>query len=496
MPFSTSPLPQKIGRYRVESVLGSGAMGVVYLANDPHIQRQVALKTIRSELLRDEAELAQAELPARFVNEARAAGRLVHPHIVSVFDYGEADGVAYIALEYVRGENLAERLAQHARSSTTIPLARALVWFAQLLDALSYAHEVGVVHRDIKPANLLIAQRGECKVTDFGIAQLDTGRLTRAGMMIGTPSYMSPEQFAGNAIDARSDLFSAGVVLYEMLTGACPFAGTPAAVMQQVMNEMPAAPSTRVAGLTAELDAMVLKALAKHPDQRYASAQDWRMAVLSLLDTLATNGDPDHTVLVAPLTRAALEPPRGYPQAADQSRAGIHAAAAGATPVVWPRELLAQLEAALASHVGPVASLLVRRAAAQAGDSQTLSAQLVRHLPDDAARRALDALLERHAAAASDAATRVMPLADAARASHTAGDRAASATLLNQAQMDAAVRQLATHLGPIARIVAARAAQGADTATFYARLADALPASADRDQFLRTLGEPSTDRSR
>ncbi|GAB2917792.1 hypothetical protein GCM10027093_65500 [Paraburkholderia jirisanensis] len=493
MPFSSSTLPQKIGRYRVERVLGSGAMGVVYLANDPHIQRQVALKTIRSELLRDQPAHADAELPARFVNEARAAGRLVHPHIVSVFDYGETDGIAYIALEYVRGENLAERLAQHAGSGTTIPLARALVWFAQLLDALSYAHEVGVIHRDIKPANLLIAQRGECKVTDFGIAQLDTGRLTRAGMMIGTPSYMSPEQFAGNEIDARSDLFSAGVVLYEMLTGACPFAGAPAAVMQQVMNEMPAAPSTRVASLPAELDAMVLKALAKHPDQRYESAQSWRIAVLSLLDTLATSGDPDHTVLVAPLTRAALEPPRA---AADQSLAGTTAAAAGATPVVWPRELLAQLEAALASHVGPVASLLVRRAAAQAGDSQTLSAQLVRHLPDDAARRKFDALLERHAAAASDAATRVMPLADAARANHPAGNTAASATLLDQAQVDAAVRQLATHLGPIARIVAARAAKGADTATFYARLADALPASADRDQFLRALDEPPADPSR
>src|SRR5262245_51738484 len=211
------PLPQPIGRYRIERVLGRGAMGIVYLASDPHIQRHVALKTIHSALLREAisgaSETPAQELPARFVNEARAAGRLVHPHIVSVFDYGESDGIAYIALEYVRGENLAERLAQHARAGTTMPLARALVWFAQLLDALSYAHDDGVIHRDIKPANLLIAQRGECKVTDFGIAQLDTGRLTRAGMLIGTPSYMSPEQFAGADIDARSDLFSAGVVL-------------------------------------------------------------------------------------------------------------------------------------------------------------------------------------------------------------------------------------------------------------------------------------------
>jgi serine/threonine protein kinase len=458
--------PQQIGRYQVERVLGRGAMGTVYLATDPHIQRQVALKTIRTELLQDvrDGGASEAELPARFINEARAAGRLVHPHIVSVFDYGEADGVAYIALEYVRGETLAARLAQHAVNGTTMPLMRVLVWLTQLLDALAYAHEVGVIHRDIKPANLLIAPRGECKITDFGIAQLDTGRLTQVGMMIGTPSYMSPEQYSGAEIDARSDLFSAGVVFYEMLTGKCPFTGSSAAVMQQVLNDTPPAPSSRVAGLPAELDAMVLRALAKRPDERYASAQSWRSEVLTLLDTLTARLDPDQTIVLAPLARQALTPP----PPADDART---------IPVDWSPEFLAQLEQRLVSHVGPVASRLVRRAAAQASDSRMLADQLARHLPDGAARHEFDTLLRRHAAASGIVSTRV-----------THETRGVSA--VDPAQIESAARQLAAHIGPIARIVAQRAAVGADIATFHARLVDALPASVDKHAFLNTLDDP------
>ncbi|HEY4294991.1 MAG TPA: serine/threonine-protein kinase [Paraburkholderia sp.] len=467
----TESMPRQIGRYQVERVLGRGAMGTVYLATDPHIQRQVALKTIHADLLhdaRDGGDAADAELPARFINEARAAGRLVHPHIVSVFDYGEADGVAFIALEYVRGETLAARLAQHADNGTTMPLMRVLVWFAQLLDALTYAHEVGVIHRDIKPENLLIAPRGECKITDFGIAQLDTGRLTHAGMMIGTPSYMSPEQYRGAAIDARSDLFSAGVVLYEMLTGTCPFDGSWAEVMRQVLNETPPAPSSRTAELPAELDAMVLKALAKHPDERYASAQSWRVDVLALLDRLTARLDPDQTIVLAPATRHALAPP--------SSTAG-----SGAVPVEWSAALLAQLEERLVSHVGPVASRLVRHAAAQAIDSRMLAAQLARHLPNDAARHEFDTLLERHAADSARVVKVATQIERETRATQTA------VPTLDPARVESAARLLATHIGPIARIVVQRAAVGADTARFHARLVDALPASVDKRAFLDTL---------
>jgi serine/threonine protein kinase len=191
--------PLQLGRYVIERVLGRGAMGVVYLAFDPRIERQVALKTIRAELLSGATEGSpEQDLTTRFLNEARAAGRLVHPNIVAVYDYGGSQDTAYITMEYVRGESLAARLSQHVRAGSRLDAARALGWFVQLLDALDYAHDAGVIHRDIKPANLLIAQRGECKITDFGIAHIDTSHLTQAGTMIGTPSYMSPEQFTGD----------------------------------------------------------------------------------------------------------------------------------------------------------------------------------------------------------------------------------------------------------------------------------------------------------
>ncbi|MGF6483757.1 serine/threonine-protein kinase [Paraburkholderia sp. JPY419] len=457
--------PAQIGRYRIERVLGRGAMGTVYLATDPHIQRQVALKTIHAALLNDGQATAgptHTELTARFLNEARAAGRLVHPHVVGVFDYGEAQGVAFIALEYVRGENLAQRLAQHARNGGTIPLMDALTWFAQLLDALAYAHELGVIHRDIKPANLLIASRGECKVTDFGIAQLDTGRLTQAGTMIGTPSYMSPEQYAGGEIDARSDLFSAGVVLYEMLSGHCPFTGASAAVMHQVINEMPPPPSTHAAWLPAELDAMVLKAIAKRPEDRFASAQSWRNALLTLQHTLMARLDPNHTVVRGGPAREAFAPPAA-------------SAAAG-----WPPEFLAEVEQRLASHVGPVASLLVRRAASQASDSRALLEQLARHFSGESARREFDTLIKQHTIALADGSM---------RGAMSAADASAACAPLDSRQVEVAVRRLASHVGPIARIVVEHAARGADTATFRARLAEALPTQADRAAFLRALDD-------
>jgi serine/threonine-protein kinase len=436
------------------------------------------LKTIRTGLLLNDehgaAGTSTSDLPARFVNEARAAGRLVHPNIVSVFDYGDADGIAYIALEYVPGENLAQRLAQHADAGTVMPLMPALVWFSQLLDALAYAHESGVIHRDIKPANLLIAPRGECKVTDFGIAQLDSGRLTQAGMMIGTPSYMSPEQYSGTSIDARSDLFSAGVVFYEMLTGVAPFAGTAAAMMHRVMNEMPLAPSIHTAGVPAELDAMVLKALAKRPEDRYPSAQSWRLALLALLGNLTPHTYPERTVLLAPRVHRALDPP----QPVTVARTG---------QVDWPPELLAQLAQNLATHIGPVATLLVRRAAAHAVSSHMLATQLAHHLPDDAAREALRALLERHA---STAGLRSTPSGREGKSDSLSRAASAASPPVDAARIEAASSRLASYIGPIARIVAERAARGADQATFYARLAEALPASVDKKSFLRALKDP------
>jgi len=420
-----------LGRYVIERVLGRGAMGIVYLAFDPHIERQVALKTLHR-LAADDATAAH-EQTTRFLNEARAAGRLVHPNIVAIYDYGEADDIAFITMEYVRGESLAARLAQHTRTATPMNPASALRWFTQLLDALDYAHEAGVVHRDIKPANLLIAPRGECKIADFGIARLDTSALTQTGTVLGTPSYMSPEQFTGDTIDARADLFSAAVVLYEMLTGVCPFTGTPAAVMRAILDDMPPLPSSVVRSIPAYADDLVMKGMAKRPDARFASAREWRAAVLAALAADAED-DAERTVIASRVPPALPDAPPAFAPA-----------------------MIEQIEKRLASHVGPVASLLMRRACANAADIDTLRGRLAAHLPTDEARRDLDALLMRLAAGT--------PPSPGARA------QPVSAQSVNEA-----AARLTTCLGPVARIVARRAAaQSADLPAFYARLLDAVP---------------------
>ena len=211
--------PQQLGKYRIVGVLGEGAMGVVYRAHNPAIDREVAVKTIHKELLADRA--LTSTVVERFRREAVAAGRLSHPGIVAVYDYGDADDVAYIVIELAPGESLHDYVVR--RGALSLDEIGALM--AQLLDALGYAHERGVVHRDIKPSNLLVSATGRVKITDFGIARIASSEMTHSGVAVGTPSYMAPEQYAGAQVDHRANLFAAGVLLYELLTGTRPFRG-------------------------------------------------------------------------------------------------------------------------------------------------------------------------------------------------------------------------------------------------------------------------------
>src|SRR6266545_3835940 len=212
--------PDRLGKYEITEVLGRGAMGVVYKGFDPGIRRIVAIKTIRRELI--EGERPAAAMLARFRNEAQAAGKLAHPGIVAVYDYGEDASVAYIAMEYVEGNSLREYLGRGTRFAER----DAVSVMSQLLEALEHAHERRVWHRDIKPANIIVMMNGRVKVADFGIARIEASELTQTGAMLGSPGYMAPEQYAAAAIDHRADLFAAGVVFYQLVTGAKPFVGT------------------------------------------------------------------------------------------------------------------------------------------------------------------------------------------------------------------------------------------------------------------------------
>ena len=261
-----------IGKYEIRREIGRGAMGVVYEAYDPAIKRLVALKTIRADQL--SGENPQSVI-ARFRREAQAAGRLNHPNIVAIYDFGEDSGVWYIAMEFVQGRELKECFESNER----FRFADIVRIMSQILNALDYSHRQGVIHRDIKPGNIFVLPDGSVKVADFGIAHIEASSLTQVGTVMGTPSYMSPEQIMGLPVDGRSDLFSAGVILYQFLTGERPFAGSAATTMQKVLKEDPLPPSTLNVQLSPAMDAVVRKALAKRADERFQNAQEFADAI-------------------------------------------------------------------------------------------------------------------------------------------------------------------------------------------------------------------------
>ena len=302
----------KLGKYLIRRELGKGAMGVVYEGFDPVIERIVAIKTILPQQLN--ADEAKAVL-ARFKREAQAAGRLNHPNIVGIYDYGEVvaedertmvaapvgspadeQRVAYIAMEFVKGRELRDYFEANERFA--LPEVQRIM--AEILSALAHAHANGVVHRDMKPANLIMLDDGSVKVADFGIARVEKSELTQAGTVMGTPSYMSPEQFMGQPVDGRSDLFSCGVILYQFLTGEKPFTGNTTTIMYKVLREDPLAPSMLNVALPPAFDAVVKKAMAKNPDERFQNAQAFSDAIKAAVHGQTTD---------ATLTNASQTPP-------------------------------------------------------------------------------------------------------------------------------------------------------------------------------------------
>ncbi|HEY8710130.1 MAG TPA: serine/threonine-protein kinase, partial [Burkholderiaceae bacterium] len=369
--------PTSLGKYLITEVIGEGAMGIVYKGFDPDIRRTVALKTIRQQL-GDDSEFGTT-VSGRFVNEAQAAGRLSHPGIVAVYDFGEDHGVKYMAMEYVEGQSL----SRYASSG---------VWFtdsdipgimSQLLDAIEHAHQQGVWHRDIKPANVIMTRAGRLKVADFGIARIDGSGLTQATMMIGTPGYMAPEQFLGRTIDHRVDIYAAGVVLYLLLTGHLPFTGPPEALMYKVVHEPPLPPS-EVDGARRPrfYDALVATALAKDPNQRFPSAAVFKDALVRAVGQPIDEAAWDKTIIAAPAPRAPS--PSGAGVAPGPGASGSSAAAVTG----WDHAVLSQAESSLAKFVGPLAGVLVRRAARECADVPTLYAKLADQITSATARAA------------------------------------------------------------------------------------------------------------
>jgi len=290
-----------LGRYQLRRVLGKGAMGVVYDGYDPTIDRRVAVKTILKNHAIDE-EVAQ-DYSARFVREARAAGRINHPNIVQIYDFGEQEDVAYLVMEFIQGRELRSFFV--AKEAFAIDEAARIM--CELLDALDFAHEAGVIHRDVKPANVMLDSQRRVKLADFGVARIQDSDRSAAGTMVGTPAFMSPEQISGKRIDRRTDIFSAGSILYQLLTGEQPFKGDGTwTVAKQIMQDDPPLPSMVLATVPNAFDGVVNKALAKDPAQRFANAREFADAVRGALvgkkqtEIPASDGMPKPKAMAAP----------------------------------------------------------------------------------------------------------------------------------------------------------------------------------------------------
>ncbi|GMU67376.1 MAG: hypothetical protein AMXMBFR36_36500 [Acidobacteriota bacterium] len=332
----------QLGRYKILKRLGAGAMGEVYLAEDPQIGRQIALKTVRVEEGRaNEVE----ERKLRLLREARAAGRLLHPNIIALFDAGEDQGVLYLAFEFVEGSDLADRVADGPQLS----LGETLAIVRQAADGLDYAHRQGVVHRDIKPSNVMITADGRVKIADFGIARVadQTSDLTMTGSVVGSPHYMSPEQIKGEPLDGRTDIFSLGVLLYEILCRKRPFEGeTLTTLVYQILNQEPTSLTMRRPDLPPRLQQLVERMLHKDRDQRFASAAEVAREIAICEQELAPGvlagaarpeeSPSDATVRMADRPRPTPPPPPAGaappPPPAARPAAAVAAPSAGAAP--------------------------------------------------------------------------------------------------------------------------------------------------------------------
>lgn len=453
-----APMPDSLGKYRVTSVLGEGAMGVVYKGFDPGIGRVVALKTIRRSLV-EAAEGAQY-MVQRFRNEAQAAGRLQHPGIVAVYDYGDEGDLSYIAMEYVDGNPLNRALAGDLRFA----LDDVVSLVTQVLDALEHAHAKGVWHRDIKPGNLLLTNEGQLKIADFGIARIESVALTQVTSVVGTPGYMAPEQFIGKNVDRRADLYATGVLLYQLLVGRTPFQGTPESLMYRVLNEPPVLPSA-VEGFAwgDQYDAVLARALAKDPAQRFATAWEFKGALH------AVHGRP----VSASLSDRTMVDVRARPQRAP---APSPSSASASMPTNWDPALLAKVEASLARHVGPMAAVMVRRTARECADVSVLYAKLAEQVTSPSARSAFLAQVNAQRTTVGGTSPPSFAPAPPVTQAPTAGS-----SVLAEATITQSVKLLALHVGPIASVVVKRAsAQRPSREAFFTALEAAVQDPAAR----------------
>ncbi|MFK7944045.1 MAG: serine/threonine-protein kinase [Paracoccaceae bacterium] len=346
--------PKGVGKYRIDGVLGEGAMGVVYAGHDPDIDREVAIKTVHRHLV-DAG--GSEEWLARFAREARAAGRVLHQNLVTVFDYLQEGQVPYLVMERVRAVTLEDQMA----GQTRIALGQVHGIVGQILTGLAHIHKAGIVHRDMKPANVMLTEDGGVKLTDFGIARLTSMDVTGAGM-VGTPSYMAPEQFTGGDVDARADIYACGVMLYELTAGRKPFQGGGVeALFQAVRQGTVKRPTEWAPELPPAMDAVILKAMSVDPDDRYASASDLAVALAETLPAANITG-------LSHIDPKPYAPRRPKPTGANTMLLRMSS------------QTLGQVERHLIAKIGPMGRVIARRAASNSATAEDMIRALMNEL--------------------------------------------------------------------------------------------------------------------
>jgi len=456
--------PDHIGKYEIRRAIGKGAMGTVYEGFDPVIERPVAIKTILAEYL---ANVESDEAVARFKREAQAGGRLQHPAIVGVYEYGEDEQMAYIVMEYVDGQPLRALMRERGR----FELIDVFEVMKQLLAALDYSHRNGVVHRDIKPSNVMVLSGMKIKVMDFGVARIESSSLTQVGTVMGTPTHIAPEQIVGLGADSRSDLWSAGVILYELLTGCAPFlADTPASVMHNVLHIEPPAPSAIAPSVPPVFDGLVSRALAKNPDDRFQSAREFANVLLAAFVKSKPGSSPDAGLVPA-------NPPRREAKTRTDSR---HSTAPGSSLPLSPATL-AEIENSMIRSIGPLAKHLIRKSAQQAKTLEEFYATLAANLPEGDERSGLLKRGEqlRTASELGTPADAAVPAAAAAARKRRTFD---TTTLVT------AEKRLALYVGPLAKVLIRRAVDDSnDVDELYRKLAEHIDSEDERREFLKGL---------
>ncbi|HEY4167794.1 MAG TPA: serine/threonine-protein kinase [Reyranella sp.] len=473
------PIPVQIGRYVVESLIGAGGMGQIYKAHDPDIRRTVAIKLISTRLM---SSVDRSEYIRRFRREAEAAARCAHPNIVSIYDYATHEGQPFLAMEFVHGMSVRQLIEE---SPMTVP--NAIHVMLQVLDALTSAHEQGVIHQDVKPANILITPQMHAKVTDFGISRFANADTTSISSSMGTPSYMAPEQCTGGAVDHRVDLFAAGATLFEMVAAERAFGGRSSAeVTHHIMyDRLPLLPAA-VRGAAPRLQFVLERAMGKHPEDRFSSGHEMAEALRQILGTLATEAQEKTrrpsvgitaTVVMPPTASAgqAAPPPSGAAPSVEPSASSLTARRVQGHPPI-EASTLQMLEQKLIAYLGPIARVMVRSAAGRAQGLDALCAELAAAVPEgserESFRREVAPLLRTRPPATDDEPSR------------------GSIGSFHEPELERAQRALTQYVGPIARVLVRRAAREASSIDgLWQALSMHIELPAERAAFMRQRHE-------